>query len=124
MHACLIGILARELSTVTLSMRIFPIFSFIRFRFSIYGFMCRSLFNLDLIFCSIMNMDIIGYSHRYTSRKITNICSRCIYFVFHSVILASFSKNHLSIGMWVCIWVFHLILLTNLSVLMSIKCVF
>ena len=91
--------------------RLFPIFSSIRF--SVFGFMLKSLIHLDLSFvqgdkygsiCILLHADFQSDQH--------HLVKMLSFFPLYD--FGFFVKNQVSIGGWVYFWVFNSIILINL----------
>jgi len=116
LRAWAIGVLFRKFLPVPMSSRLF-IFSF---RFSLSGFMLRSLIHLDLSFVHgekygsifiVLHTDIQLDQHHLLK----------MFSFFHCVFLASLSKMKCCICVWFYFWTFHSIPLINLSVSVPIS---
>ena len=102
--------------------RLFPTFSSIRF--SVSGFMWRSLIHLDLSFvqgdkngsiCILLHTDLQLSQH--------HLLKICLFFSPLDGFL-SLLKDEVTIGVWVHFWVFNSIPLIYLSVSVSVPCRF
>ena len=108
------SLIFRTWSTVPMHSRLLPTFS--SMRFSVAGFMLRSLIHLNLSFM---------YRNRYASIFILLRVNIHLFvedaFFFPLYHFSFFVKNQVFIGVWINIWVFYSILLVNISVYMPIS---
>ena len=111
------GVILRKCS-VPMCWRLLPTFSSIRF--SVSGFMLRSLIHLDLSFvqgdrygsiCILLHADIQLDWHQLL--KDAFFFPLCVISVF-------FIRNQVSRSVWIYVWVFDLIPWTHLSVFMPV----
>jgi hypothetical protein len=95
-------------------------------RFSVFGFMLRSLIHLDLSFLQgdrygsifiLLHADIHLDHHNFLKRLSSPAPPPCVF-------LVSLSKIRYLYSVWIYFWVFNLIPLVNLSIFMSIPCDF
>jgi hypothetical protein len=106
---------------VPICSRLFPAFS--STRFSISGFMWRSLIHLDLSFVQEdKNGSICIFLH--VDRQLTQHYLLKMLSFLHWKPFSSFVKDQVSIGVWVHFWVFSFIPLIYLSVTVPIPCRF
>ena len=100
---------------------VIPTFS--SMRFSVVGFILRSLIDLDLSFVHgdwYGSIFIFLYVHiQLCQHHLLKMLS-----FFHLIFFCSFVKNQVFVGVWINIWVFNSIPLVLLSVLMPIPVCF
>ena len=118
LSAYTLGILFRKLSAVSMHSYLFSTFSSIKFNVS--RFMVRSLIHLYLSFVQDDRYGSICILHA-TIQLNQYHCWRCFLF-FHCIFLTSLSK--IRYMWWIYVWVLNSIPLINMSVFMSIQCIF
>lgn len=114
LSACLTGVLFRKLSPGLMCSRVFPTYSSIRF--SVLGFMFRSLVHLNL---SFVQTDRCGSFHillHAAAQFDQHHFVESDVFFFPNVFfpISGLLKNQEYIGVWNYVWVFSLIPLINL----------
>ena len=115
------GVMFRKWSLVLMHWRLLPTFSSIRF--SVVGFILKSLIHLNLSFVHGDRYGTISILLHVDIQFCVHHLLKMLSF-FHFIILASFFKNGLFIDIWINIWIFDLIPLVNLSVFMTIPSCF
>jgi hypothetical protein len=117
-----IAVLLGNFSTVPISARLFPTFSYIHF--SVSGFMWSSLIHLDLCF---VQGDKNGSIHILLHDNLPIVPAL---FVENGSPpppvdgFSSFVKDQVTLGVWIHFWVFNSIPLTYLYVLVPVPCNF
>ena len=98
------SVLFRTSFPVPMSSRIFPFFFSIRF--SVFGFMLRSLTHLEMSFVQGDKYLFLFFCMQ-TSSLSNIICWKC--WLFWVCIFGFLIKNQVSIGVWIYVWFFKLI---------------
>ena len=109
-----------ETFPVPVSSRLFSTFSSIRFTVS--GFILRSLIHLELSCMQGDNMGLFGFFYMQTSSLTSTICFRCC--LISCVYFWPLYQKSGSKGVQIYIRVFNLIPLTNVSAFVPIQCCF